>query len=287
VAGQKQKKELKKVMLQKLERKNYFKVTPIFKEMGNQIVIGSVIEGNTCGDIYVDCLEAPAFAVLWDKMDAVLIEGVLNEDYIKSFVCLILNVFKPDAISRDFPFFNVYYPNETWADVLGNKLKDLSPVKELKFYYEYDKLNRDWESSVQNDYVLKRIDESILEKKDLKNMDKVIDWIKSFWPSTKEFVDKGIGYCLLQDEIIVSWCLSVFVSGEKFELGLETIKDYRGKGCAKVVSSACIEYCMEHYLVPLWNCNEENKPSVRVAEAIGFKKIKEYYVWHINLRETP
>ena len=272
-------------MLQKLQPVNYSKITPIFKELENQIVIGSVIEGNTRGEIYVNDLETPTFAVLWDKMDAILIDGILDDNYIESFAYLVLKQFKPDAISRYLPFFHVYYPNETWADVVGNKLNSLSPRKVLKFYYEFDKLNKKREIILNNNCILKRMDEDLLEKNELVNLNKVIEWINSFWPSIKQFLEKGIGYCVLQNKIIVSWCLSVFVSGKKVELGLETIENYRGRGYAKVVSSACIDYCLKHQLKPLWNCNAENMASVHVAEAVGFKRKKEYFVWHINLLE--
>lgn len=71
-------------MLHKLESHDYSKVTPIFKELNHQIVIGSIIEGNTVGEIYVDNLESPAFAVVWDKMDAILVEGEFDNEHMNS-----------------------------------------------------------------------------------------------------------------------------------------------------------------------------------------------------------
>ncbi len=274
-------------MLRKLERNGCSKVMPIFQELKNQVVIGSVIEGNTCGDVYVDDLKDPTVAVLWNKMDAILIEGVLDDDHIRSFADLVSTVFVPDAKSRDLPFFNIYYPNETWAAAVESQIRGLSPTKELKCYYEFDKLNKDWRGIIQADCILRQIDRDLLEQTGIENLDRVIGWIRSFWPSTSEFADKGVGYCLLQNGIVASWCLSVFVSGQKYELGLETIKGCRGKGYAKAVSSACVEYCVEHVFTPIWNCDAKNEASSHVAEAIGFRKIKEYHVWHLNLSKTP
>lgn len=254
----------------------------VFQGIKNQIVIGSVIEGNTCGDVYVDCCEEPSFAVLWNKMDAVLIAGVQNEGYLKSFGQLVGEVFEPHAVSRVVPFLNIYYPDETWADIVRNNLEDLKPEKVLRHYFEFYSFP---ETFIPTDaFELKRVDGDLLGKKcALKNLKRVTGWIESFWPSIGCFLDKGIGYCLIQDQTIVNWCLSVFKVGRQVELGLETVEGYGCRGFAKQVSTACIRYCLKHGLQPLWNCEARNFPSVRVAKAIGFVKKEDYYVWHIKL----
>jgi RimJ/RimL family protein N-acetyltransferase len=271
------------MMLQKIAFQDYRKVTPIFQELLHQIVIGSLIEGNTCGDVYVNNVNNPTTALLWDKMDAIFVAGENGEGFAESLRHLLTCVILPDARSRFVPCLNIYYPNDAWAGVVGDALKELKPQKEMKYYYEFDRLNKDWTGLAPDAGHLVRVNEQLLEKTKLQNLEKVIGWITSFWPSVDRFVEKGIGYCILQNEIITGWCLSVFVSGSKYELGLETVEHFRGKGYAKAVATACIKYCLEHGLTPLWNCDAENPPSVAVAEAVGFKKMREYPVWHVEL----
>lgn len=272
-------------MLQKLKYNDYCKVTPIFNELKNQIVIGSVIEGNTPGDIYVDNINNPSFVVLWDKMGEILIEGKFNDQHLNLFTRLLTKTFIPDAVSRGFPLFDIFYPNEKWSPKIAEKLIDLSLRKELKYYFELDKLQT--QRNAENDCVLIRIDNDLLSNKKLVNLDRVIGWINSFWYSPKEFINKGIGYCLINKDIIVSWCLTVFVSKQKYELALETDENYQGRGYAKIVAYECVKECIRNDYVPLWNCNASNEASAHVAEAVGFKKVKEYYIYRLLLEQMP
>lgn len=84
-------------MLRVLGVDNHPQVKHMFRGLRNQVVIGSVIEGNTRGDIYVNDLDNPTFVVLWDKMYAILMDGELNEEHIRSFSNLVSTVFIPDA----------------------------------------------------------------------------------------------------------------------------------------------------------------------------------------------
>jgi len=86
---------------------------------------------------------------------------------------------------------------------------------------------------------------------------------------------------------IASWCLSVFASGMHFELGLATVPDYadeyiRGRGHATLTAAACVEHCVEHGLTPHWHCWEDNAPSIRVAEKVGFERPERYTVYRFE-----
>jgi RimJ/RimL family protein N-acetyltransferase len=122
------------------------------------------------------------------------------------------------------------------------------------------------------------IDEKLLERKDLKHIEGVKGWINSFWYSENDLTSKGIGYCLIKDGIVVSWCLSVFVSDKNFEFGLETVEQYRGNSYGKLTAAACMEYCTHNNIIPFWQCNKDNIPSNKVAESIGFEKDFQYYL---------
>ena len=270
-------------MLQKLARQDYPKTRPIFKALQNQTVIGSVIDGNTGGDIYVNDSANSTWAVVWDKMDAILVEGEIAENSMASLKHLITMVFQPEAFRKGVSGLNLYYPDEIWDKAIECGFGDLAPVKESRFRYELAKLDRHWESLVPEDCRLEPIDARLLNQRDLKNLDQVAGWIQSFWPSNAAFIDRGLGCCVVRDKTILSWCLAVFVSGREVELGLETVKDYRGQGYAKAAAAACVEHCLKGERTPLWNCEAENKASFHVAEAVGFQRTQEYQVWHLAL----
>jgi RimJ/RimL family protein N-acetyltransferase len=124
-----------------------------------------------------------------------------------------------------------------------------------------------------------RLDENILARLDLENLDRVIEWILSFWPSVADMTARGVGACLIVDATIVSWCLSVFLSAGRAELGVETAPPYRGRNFATIAAAACIEECLARGIEPVWQCDLANRPSLAVAEKVGFLPAEDYVVW--------
>jgi GNAT superfamily N-acetyltransferase len=265
----------------KLTPEDYGNVSAIIGDLNRQVVLGSIIAGNTQGDVYADDPEVPAWAILWNKMDAVLVVGDKTNPGIDDLEGMLSGVFRPDADRRGVPCFRLYYPDASWDPALADRLRPLNPGKRPRFYFGHDGASPDRIGIVGEDCILKRIDGNLLQANDQKNLEKVHGWIRSFWPNPGRFLDHGLGYGLVRDGAVVSWCLSVFVNGPNFEFGLETVKEYRGRGYAKAVASACVRDCLERGLTPVWNCDADNAPSARVAEAVGFKRIKEYEVWRI------
>jgi RimJ/RimL family protein N-acetyltransferase len=113
-------------------------------------------------------------------------------------------------------------------------------------------------------------------------MNELVGWIDSFRHSQTDFLSKGVGYCLTIDDKIVGWCISVYVGANNIELGLATIPEYRNQGYATLTSAACVEYCVEHQIVPHWHCFKSNTASIAVAEKVGFEKVMEYPVYRFN-----
>ncbi|WP_179298574.1 GNAT family N-acetyltransferase [Evansella halocellulosilytica] len=99
----------------------------------------------------------------------------------------------------------------------------------------------------------------------------------------EQFLKNGVGYCIIENGTIASWCLSTFAVDDQIELAVITEEDFRGKGYAKQVAFACIKYCQEKRKQPLWNCDDENVSSIVVAEGVGFKKSLDYDVFKINV----
>ena len=270
--------------MKKLVKRDFKKVIPLFAEFKDQVVIGSVIEGNTPGVIYVDDIDDPKSALLWNRMDALVLGGA--EDNIKfneELNNLLKNELIPDAMERYIPVFTIYYPENSWENKLDIILDGLDPEKVVRKCFRMNQLKYNWRENIPSDFTIQPISKEFLNKTGLENKNSVIGWIMSFWPSLEIFTEKGVGFCLHNDDIIVSWCLSVFVSGNQFEFGLETDKRYRNRGFAKLVASACLEYCCEHNLEPHWHCSAQNRPSALVAESIGFEEDFAYSVHSINL----
>lgn len=88
----------------------------------------------------------------------------------------------------------------------------------------------------------------------------------------------GLGYCILAtcevagetQEMPVCWSFSSVLIGDRLEIGIETVKEYQGKGLAKLVAHALIALCRQMQLTPIWTCRRSNIASCRLAASLGF-----------------
>lgn len=163
---------------------------------------------------------------------------------------------------------------------VANKFKS-SKVK--KRFYTFSDSYRQPQKPLRDNASLKPIDATLLNDPSLSNLDKVTQWIELSWPSADLFLQKGVGYCVVEENTIASWCLSAFATDHQLEFALMTDGAFRSKGYAKVAASACMKYCINNEKQPLWNCDADNIASISVAESIGFKKTLDYDVLQIKL----
>jgi RimJ/RimL family protein N-acetyltransferase len=63
-----------------------------------------------------------------------------------------------------------------------------------------------------------------------------------------------------------NWCSPYFA-----EVGVWTQEDYRGRGLAKAVVSACTSELLEEGIRPLYIVAESNAASIRVCETLGYR----------------
>lgn len=271
-------------MLYKLDAKQYQRVGPVFEELRYNLVIDSVIDGNTPAWVYADAKRFPRSAWMWNRQDAMLVAG--NEDndaFNRVLADLIAEKVIPDAKQRGIPLLSLHYSPQSWESVIDRVLlKGGRAEKARRRYYALGELNIDWKAHMPLDSQMVRIDEKLLARTDLHNIDSVVGWVRSYWCSNREFAQTGFGLCLLMGDTVASWCLSVYVSGRNLELGLATVPDFRNKGLATLTAAACVEHCLINGIVPHWHCWDDNYPSVAVAGKLGFERPTGYTVYRLK-----
>ncbi|MFM9280257.1 GNAT family N-acetyltransferase [Paenibacillus jiagnxiensis] len=268
-----------------LPTERYPKARPIFDGYDHQLIVSSVIDGNTRGEIYVDDIEDPKTGIIYGIGFEVLCSGDPRDaSFHREIANLFVHKLIPNARTYGMPGINVYFPSESWKRALQWALSDrLELMTVRKRFYTFDPANRSPRKEIQTQSGLKQIDESLLNDDLLNNRDALLQWIRLSWRSIGDFARKGIGYCIVEDGTIASWCLSVFASGNQLEFALFTDEAFRNKGYAKMVSAACVEYCLENGRLPLWVCDDDNLSSIRVAEKIGFRKTLDFHVLQVKL----
>jgi RimJ/RimL family protein N-acetyltransferase len=100
----------------------------------------------------------------------------------------------------------------------------------------------------------------------------------SFRPSSRHLVEKVAQeedrfprFEIRDGEKVVAaaganWCSPYFA-----EVGVWTQEDYRGRGLAKAVVSACTSELLEEGIRPLYIVAESNAASIRVCETLGYR----------------
>jgi len=273
-----------KCMIHPLEAEEYKILRSMYHNLRFNLVVDSIIDGTTPAWVFVDQKPKPISALMWNKMDALLLAGYAeNEAFNRSLGELLIQKVIPDAKSRYVPEMSLYCDSDAWESRLGLILERRRFQKASRRFYQYDQLKLDWRGQIPAGYEVKPINESLLESNEFGNMDQVMGWVRSFWRSHQDFAKKGIGYCLIKEKTIVSWCLSVYVSGTNFEFGVATMPEYLRQGLATFVAAACVEHCDENEFTPHWHCWNDNLGSIAVAERIGFEEPKTYYAYKFQL----
>jgi RimJ/RimL family protein N-acetyltransferase len=263
--------------LVELNREDFAIVLPVFRKLDHQLVLHSVVEGNTPGKVWTDQRINSGVAVVWDLQGEVLIEGKEERlGWDLPLHRLLTEEIAPEAARRWVPRLSIYHP-QSWEERLFEMLKGLSPVRISRVSFRFQEITTS-STELPSGCCLYPIDESLLIRDDLENINQVHGWVASFWSSFEKFLENGLGYALVREGQIVSWCLSVFRSGNQVEFGVETDKDHQKRGYARVVARACVEDCLSRGWTPRWQCDRGNLASIMVAKGVGFEKEREYSV---------
>ncbi|MCB0484169.1 MAG: GNAT family N-acetyltransferase [Flavobacteriales bacterium] len=108
--------------------------------------------------------------------------------------------------------------------------------------------------------------------------------------SPQEFIERGFGYCALENEKIVCIASTGTVCSKGIEVQINTHKKYRGRGLASATGAALLIECLENGIDPNWDAATEI--SAGLAKKLGYAPKGEYdsYVYTgsrflVNLRK--
>jgi GNAT superfamily N-acetyltransferase len=268
-----------------LDPKDYERVRPLFGGLHHVLAIDSILDGHTMGQVYADDVAAPRTALAGTLQGDLYLAGEADDPATnRALGVLITGTVIPRAQAGGVPGLALFYDAPAWEAGMDVVLPGLDPIQVGRRSYRFQEPKMDWREAVPSGSGLVRLDESRLARRDLPNMEQVTGWVDSFWHSHADFVQHSFGYCLLEGQAVVSWCLGVFVSGQQVELGLATVPQARGQGYATAVAARCVAHCAEQGLMPHWHCWDDNVASWRVAEKVGFVDPRFYTVYYADIR---
>ena len=101
--------------------------------------------------------------------------------------------------------------------------------------------------------------------------------IDRFWKSEIDFIKNSFGIIVFDSNKMISYCYSAGNANGFSEIDVFTHEDYRRKGVAKISTYSFIKRLLENDLMPYWDCYTNNAGSVKLAQSIGFKPLKNKY----------
>lgn len=249
----------------KLKNNQYGIVKDIVISTDFELSVKSVIAGNNPGEIYVDSLEYPR-SVLFKTSECNLVAGYAYNNEFNNFIKDIFNFW--DMVTCD---------TKEWE----KQIECIHPNKYIKKVYKrFLRLSRNALKTVQSnnpEYRPERITSELLKCKDLTNMDKVEEWINDNWFSVENFLMNGVGYCIKNDNRIISWSIMDCYFSKSTEIGIFTDEDYKGRGYGSITAAATVQACFDMDFNQIgWHCVITNKGSYRIAEKMGFTEEKQY-----------
>ena len=269
-------------MINEIQKYDFKKYKQLFKKIFYNLNSLTVINGDNQGRIWLDVPENPKTGVLVDNENSIYLVGdPTNLDLNKEIADLIFNEILPEAKKTAENFENtwvIYYDDDNWKKKIEQDMDivDYLPLKRMYFFLKKPS-SINWKEIIPAESTMNFINEEFLQRKDLKNFNEITDYIKKSWESKEDFIKRGFGFCLVNNEkIITSWCISDWVTEKKTEIGVGTDENFRRKGYATLVVKATIEYCLKNNFTVSWHCSSHNIASQKTAEKVGFYLAKEY-----------
>jgi len=163
-------------------------------------------------------------------------------------------------------------PTPDWQHVVSTTYSGKIEVYQREAFqaeqFDVDKLNR-FISELPTDFELRRV-----RLEDAAQFAELSPSLISSYASPKEFIKQGVGIGIFHEGKFVSGASSSPIGGRKLEFEIQTHKQFRRRGFARIVAAALILYCIENGLEPCWDA--ANEPSSALARQLGFCSIGKY-----------
>jgi RimJ/RimL family protein N-acetyltransferase len=268
--------------MREIQKHEFKKYKQLFENVFFNLNSLAVINGDNHGRIWLDDPDNSKTGLLVDNEHSIYLVGNNSNTAVnKQIANLIFNKILPEArkVAKDSEgTWVIYYDQNSWKDKIefDMGIVDYLPLK--RKYYTYNQpQSHTWKENIPKGSTVYFLNKEFLERINLTNFNEISNHINRSWRSKVDFIKRGFGFCLVNDEkIITSWCISDWVTEKKTEIGVATDENFRMKGYASLLVKATIDYCLKNKFKIGWHCSSHNIASQKTAESVGFNLIKEY-----------
>jgi GNAT superfamily N-acetyltransferase len=274
-------------LILELKKPDFYKCKDLLYGQG-QIEAKAVIEGVNPGRVFVDDLDFPTTGFIWlgNNDGFIFIGDERNDGFNNDINHYIDTIIIPEARKVGLAWFEAIGNHNKWDETIKKVFKHRKLGSWNQRVYTLQRSDyKNYELTIEKDYRVVKISKAFFNNSDrtIKNIEFLESKIAEYWSSPEKFFNEGIGYCIVYKNEIVSVCFSGFVVENIHCIDIETLEEHQGKKLAQQVALSYVKECLDHNLVPYWDCMESNKPSIAVAENIGFRNIFNYKGYEFQL----
>lgn len=257
-------------MLYEVEKDNREKVATIFKGLNDTLIL-SCIQGHM-GKLFVTEKEnIKAAQIVVDIF--VFFAGDSDSKDAKE----LINNLKAESL--------VIVNDENWKKLIEETYKETAKkFNRYSFIKDFSNLKyehiKEYLNKIPKGYRLEKVDKAIARSE---SFHKLSEDFTSQYDSIDDYLNRGVGYCILKDNEVVSCASSYSIYNGGIEIEIDTHIDYRRKGLATIVAAALIIDCLDKGVYPNWDA--ANLTSVALAEKLGYVLDKPYDTYYINLKD--
>lgn len=260
-----------------LAKKDFIRIKPLVQNFMHYLNIPAYLKGLGRGRIWVDDKSEPNSVVIWDLTNTFLFLAgdAGNQLFNDGFKQLINDVVAPVFLEKKIDIIYFFPDSVAWEKQLPKIFDKPELGKRLIDHYIYNPDNfhqiKDWRNNLPLNLEMIQVTKKFLGNNHLVNFGTVDFCISVVWQSAERYLQDGIGFCLVENDSIASWCTTDYVIDNNCELYIETFEGYKKKGFASLVVSAVIEESLQRNYTVHWHCWETNIGSVKTAEKVGFE----------------
>lgn len=261
-----------------LQPEDFGRVLSLYREGGKSFpLISAVIQNIQRGQIFTNKLDSPRCALVVTDFGFTFLagtdeEGTFNEDLLQLFETR--KALKPSYLLW-------YSPPVFWQAQLASARPDLVRRRErMRFGFHSERVG--WLKNPIKcpvGFELKTLSLDLISKTEKFGLK--LD--SRFWSSAQDFLENGLGVCLMQGDEVVSLCYTAAVVDGLGEIDVVTQTEFRGRGLANCVTQQLIREGLDKKIVPTWDCFLDNIGSVRLAEGLEFTPLFSYPFYSFNV----
>jgi GNAT superfamily N-acetyltransferase len=220
------------------------------------------------GEVFVDDLDAPQTGVLAvPDFKIHILGGDTQSPEVKAYL-------------ENLPIFSfLLFGSEGWEQVL-DKLHPGRWVVLSRYAFSSESLRighlSQFKERLPEEYRIKKIDLALAQRIKAEKNEVTEEQLFGF-DSAEDFMERGIGYCILLGDEIVSIGAAGAACSKGIEIQINTRKKYERRGLASAVAAALIIDCLENAIDPNWDAATE--VSAGLAQKLGYTLIQEYPIY--------